>query len=90
MCFLSFFVNACSYNVYLPDYDDVSKNYIISNEFSEYNNDKISWKLEYPVLNSDSDYYNEVNTLLIDEIKKLAELPYIAKDLEGYRGKVSK
>ena len=56
---------------------------LIDNELLEYSDDKISWKLEYPVLNSESDQYDKVNTLLIDEIKKLTELPYIAKEFEG-------
>lgn len=63
---------------------------LIDNELLEYSDDKITWKLEYPVLNNESDQYDKVNTLLIDEIKKLTELPHIAKELEGrfyYTGK---
>ena len=59
------------------------KDYIIDNELLEYSDDKISWKLEYPVFNSESDQYDKVNTLLVDEIKKLTELPYVAKEFEG-------
>ena len=63
---------------------------LIDNELLEYSDDKITWKLEYPVLNNESDQYDKVNTLLIDEIKKLTELPHIGKHLEGrfyYTGK---
>ena len=63
---------------------------LIDNELLEYNDAKITWKLEYPVLNSENDQYDKVNTLLVDEIKKLTELPYVAKEFEGrfyYTGK---
>ena len=56
---------------------------LIDNELLEYSDDKITWKLEYPVLNSETNQYDKVNSLLIDEIKKLTELPYVAKEFEG-------
>ena len=61
----------------------LTEKYIIDKKLLEYNNDKISWKLECPVLNGESDYYNEVNALLIKEIEKLA-VPYTDMDLEGH------
>lgn len=84
--FLSF-VNACSHNGCVPNYNNestlISKSYIVDKKLLEHDGDKISWKLEYPVLNNEKNYYSEVNGLLLNEIVKLTELPYNNMELEG-------
>ena len=57
---------------------------LIDNELIEYRDAKITWNLEYPVLKSESGQYNKVNALLVDEIKKLTELPYRDKETERH------
>lgn len=61
----------------------INKSYVVDKELLEHDDDKISWKLEYPVLNNENNYYSEVKGLLLNEIVKLTELPYNNMELEG-------
>lgn len=67
-CIILIFISACSHNESVPNYNNestlISKRYSIDKELLEHDGDKISWKLEYPVLNNEENYYSEVNGFL--------------------------
>ena len=76
ICFLFVgFLDACSHKESVPSYNNdstlVDKSYVIDNKILEQEEKKVTWNLEYPVLNNESNYYSEVNNILINEILEL-------------------
>lgn len=82
------FLNACSNNENIPIYNNentlIDKSYIINNQILENDGIKISWKLEFPVLDNENDYYNEINKVILNDIVKFTELPHYDEKLEGH------
>ncbi len=75
------FLNACSHNEPIPNYNNESiimnKSYIVDNELLKHDGDKISWELEYPVLNNESNYYYTGNYEITEQTENIVSLCYV-------------